>query len=113
MHLEEFILLVILNMVFNPVRRILPSECPNCNQNTLSLYDNRNRRINYSLLCKYNTFDQIKKQLNKFNTVIDALEKSNLKYLQCDNCKSIFVLDWTKKEIPYPCTKDKYKKFER
>ena len=103
MHLEEFILLVILNMVFNPVRRILPCECPNCNQNTLSLYDNRNRRINYSLLCKYNTFDQIKKKL----------EKSNLKYLQCDNCKSIFVLDWTKKEIPYPCTKDKYKKFER
>ena len=103
MHLEEFILLVILNMVFNPVRRILPSECPNCNQNTLLLYDNRNRRINYSLLCKYNTFDQIKKKL----------EKSNLKYLQCDNCKSIFVLDWTKKEIPYPCTKDKYKKFER
>lgn len=103
MHLEEFILLAILNMVFNPVRRILPSECPNCNQNTLSLYDNRNRRINYSLLCKYSTFDQIKKKL----------EKSNLKYLQCDNCKSIFVLDWTKKEIPYPCTKDKYKKFER
>lgn len=103
MHLEEFILLVILNMVFNPVRRILPSECPNCNQNTLSLYDNRNRRINYSLLCKYNTFDQIKKKL----------EKSNLKYLQCDNCKAIFVLDWTKKEIPYPCTKDKYKKFEK
>lgn len=103
MHLEEFILLVILNMVFNPVRRILPCECPNCNQNTLSLYDNRNRRINYSLLCKYNTFDQIKKKL----------EKSNLKYLQCDNCKSIFVLDWTKKEIPYPCTKDKYKKFEK
>ena len=89
--------------MINPVRRILPSECPNCKKESLSLYDNRDRRINYSLLCKYNTFDQIKKKI----------EKSNLRYMKCDNCKSIFILDWTKKEIPYPATKDKYEKFER
>lgn len=89
--------------MISPVRRLLPSECPNCGNNTLSLYDKYDKRINYPLLCKYNTFDQIKRKL----------EKTDLKYLRCDNCKSIFILDWTKSVIPYPSTKEKYKEFER
>lgn len=88
--------------LINPVRRILPCECPNCGKSNISIYDNKDRRINYSLLCKYNTFDQIKKKL----------EKADLKYMKCDICKSVFVLDWTKKEIPYPITKKVYKEFE-
>lgn len=87
----------------NIVRRLLPSECPNCGSHSICLYDKYDRRINYPLLCKYNTFDQIKKKL----------EKSDLKYMRCDNCKSVFILDWTKKEIPYPTTKNKYKEFEK
>lgn len=85
------------------VRRLSPSECPNCKKSSLSLYDKYDKRINYSLLCKYNTYDQIKKKL----------EKTDLKYLRCDNCKSVFILDWTKKDIPYPATKDKYIQFEK
>lgn len=85
------------------VKRLLPSICPNCNKESLSIYDIYDRRINYSLLCKYNTFDQINKKL----------EKTNLKYMRCDLCKSVFILDWTKKKIPYPTTKDIYKEFEK
>lgn len=85
------------------VRRLLPSECPNCKMNSLSLYDKYDRRINYSLLCKYNSFSQIKRKI----------EKTDLKYMRCDNCKSVFILDWTKKDIPYPSTKEKYREFER
>lgn len=84
------------------VRRILPSECPHCGSNSIYIYDKYGKRINYPLLCKYNTFDQIKKKF----------EKSDLKYMQCDNCKEIFTLDWTKKQIPYPVSKDLYRKFE-
>ena len=89
--------------MINPVRRILPSECPNCGKNTIALYDKYDKRINYSLLCKYNSFDKISKKI----------EKTDLKYMRCDTCKCVFVLDWTKKEIPYPTTKDKYKEFEK
>ena len=84
------------------VRRILPCECPNCETNTLSLYDRYDRKINYSLLCKYNDFDKIQKKF----------EKIDLRYLRCDNCKSVFILDWTNTLIPYPTTKEKYKEFE-
>ena len=48
------------------VRRLLPSECPNCKMNSLSLYDKYDRRINYSLLCKYNSFGQIKRKIEKY-----------------------------------------------
>lgn len=89
--------------LINPVRRILPSECPNCRNNTISIYDKFDRRVNYSLLTRYNSPEQIKKKL----------EKSDLKYMRCDVCKSVFALDWTRKEIPYPVDKDKYKEFER
>lgn len=89
-------------VLINPVRRILPSECPNCGNQTISIYDNKDRRINYSLLCKYNEFSKIKQKL----------ENTDLKYMKCDSCKSVFILDWTKKEIPYPTTKEKYKEFE-
>lgn len=87
----------------NPVKRLLPSKCPNCGNHTISLYDKFDRKINYPLLCRYNSFDQIKKKL----------EKTDLKYMRCDSCKSVYVLDWTKKEIPYPSTKEVYKEFER
>lgn len=89
--------------LINPVRRILPCECPKCGNNTIAIYDKFDKRINYSLLCRYNTFEQIKKKL----------ERIDLKYMRCDACKSVFVLDWTKKEIPYPTSKDTYRKFER
>lgn len=87
----------------NPIKRILPSECPKCGKNSLSLYDKYDKRINYQILCRYNSLTQIQKKL----------EKTDLRYLKCDNCKSVFILDWTKKEVPYPTTKEKYKKFER
>lgn len=90
-------------MYVNPIRRLLPCECPNCGNKSVSIYDKFDRRINYPLLCKYNTFDQIK----------NKLEKSDLKYMRCDSCKSVFVLDWTRKEIPYPITKDTYREFEK
>lgn len=85
------------------VRRILPSECPNCGKNSISLYDKFDRRVNYSLLTKYNSFDQIKKKF----------EKTDFKYMRCDLCKHVFVLDWTRSQIPYPTNKDIYKEFER
>lgn len=85
------------------IRRLLPCECPNCNRATISMYDKYNNRINYPLLCKYNTFDQIKKKL----------ENTDIKYMKCESCKSVFVLDWTKQLVPYPNTKEVYKEFER
>lgn len=87
----------------NPIRRLLPCECPNCNNRTVSMYDKYGNRINYPLLCKYNTFDQIKKKL----------ENTDIRYMRCDSCKSIFILDWTKQIIPYPNTKKVYKEFEK
>lgn len=86
-----------------PIQRILPSECPNCGNHSISIYDRKDNRINYSLLCKYNSFEQIKIKLSK----------SDLKYMKCESCKSVFVLDWTRNEIPYPCTKEVYNKFEK
>lgn len=85
------------------VKRLFPHTCPNCGNNNISIYDKFDKRINYSLLCKYNNKDQIKKKL----------ENTDLKYMKCDICKYIFTLDWTKGEIPYPISKDKYKEFER
>lgn len=85
-----------------PVKRLLPSKCPNCGNESISLYDNKDRRINYPLMCKYNTFNQIKKKI----------EKSEIKYMKCDICKCVFVPDWTRKEVPYPTNKTIYKEFE-
>lgn len=84
------------------VKRITPVYCPNCGNDTVALYDDRDRRINYAILFKYNNKEQIKKKL----------ENANLKYMRCDSCKSIYILDWTRDELPYPATKIKYKKFE-
>lgn len=88
--------------LISPVKRLLPSKCPNCGQESISIYDRFDRRINYVLLCKYNNFEQIEKKL----------EKSELKYMKCDRCKTIFCLDWTRKGIPYPINKNIYTKFE-
>ena len=85
-----------------PIRRLLPSECPNCNNDSLFIYDKNNNRINYSLLCKYNTFEQIERKF----------QQSDLRYMRCESCKSIFILDWTKQIIPCPNTKETYKEFE-
>lgn len=85
------------------VKRLLPYTCPSCGTNRISIFDKFDRRINYSLLCKYNNEDQIKKKL----------ENTDLKYMKCDICKSIFVLDWTRDEIPYPLYKNIYNDFER
>lgn len=87
----------------NIVKRLLPSTCPNCGNNNISIYDKFDKIINYSLLCKYNSKDQIKKKL----------ENTDLKYMRCDVCKSIFTLNWTKGAIPYPISKDSYKRFEK
>lgn len=84
------------------VRRIYPSECPNCGKNTINIYDKFGRMINYSLLAKYNTVDQI----------YDKIIKSDLKYMKCSSCNKDFILDWTRSKIPYPSNKDKYKEFE-
>lgn len=91
-----------MDKLYRPVRRLLPSECPNCGNNTISIYDRKDNRINYPLLCKYNSFEEIQKKL----------EKSNIRYMRCDSCKSVFILDWTKQIIPYPNTIEVYKEFE-
>lgn len=91
------------NTLCNPVRRLLPSECPKCKNRTISIYDKYDKKINYNLLCRYNTFDQIKKKI----------ENTDLRYMRCDSCKSVFILDWTKQIIPYPNTKEVYKEFEK
>lgn len=87
----------------NIVKRLSPNTCPNCGNNNISIYDKFDKRINYSLLCKYNSKDQIKKKL----------ENTDLKYMRCDICKSIFTLNWTRGDIPYPISKDLYKRFEK
>ena len=86
----------------NPVKRLLPCTCPNCGNNTVSMYDKKDNRINYPLLCRYNSFEQIQKKL----------ENTDIRYMRCDVCKSVFILDWTKQIIPYPNTKIVYKEFE-
>lgn len=90
-------------VLINPVRRLYPSECPNCGKNNIIIYDKFGRVINYSLLIKYNTNDQI----------YDKIKKSDLKYMKCNSCGKEFILDWTRNKIPYPITKDKYKEFEK
>lgn len=85
------------------VKRLLPHTCPECGNNSISIYDKFDKRVNYTLLCRYNTEDQIKKKL----------QNTDLKYMKCDVCKSVFILDWTKGEIPYPISKVMYRKFER
>lgn len=87
----------------NPFKRLFPCECPKCGNNTISMYDKYDKRINYALLCRYNTFEQIKKKI----------ENTDLRYMRCDSCKSVFILDWTKQIIPYPNTKEVYKEFEK
>lgn len=89
--------------LINPVERILPCTCPKCGNNTITIYNKFDKRINYPLLNRYNSPEQIKKKL----------ENTDLKYMRCDVCKTVFTLDWTKGEIPYPISKDMYKKFER
>lgn len=84
------------------VRRILPCECPNCHKNTICIYDKYGKMINYPLLLKYNNEDQI----------LLKLKNTDLKYMRCDSCKSVFILDWTRGKIPYPSTKEVYKEFE-
>lgn len=88
--------------LYYPVTRLLPSECPNCGKQTLCLYDKYDKKINYGLLCKYNNFEQIKRKI----------ENTELKYMKCDSCKSVYILDWTKQMIPYPNIKKVYKEFE-
>lgn len=85
------------------VKRLLPHTCPKCGNNTISIFDKFDRRVNYQLLNRYNSSEQIKKKI----------ENTDLKYMRCDVCKSVFVLDWTKGEIPYPISKDTYREFER
>lgn len=85
------------------VKRLYPHTCPNCTNNTISIYDKFDKRVNYGLLCRYNNPEQIKIKL----------KKTDLKYMRCDVCKSVFVLDWTRGEIPYPMFKEIYEEFER
>lgn len=88
--------------LINPVKRILPYECPKCGNKTINIYDKWDKRVNYSLLCRYNTYEQVKRKL----------ENTDLKYMRCDACKSIFILDWSREKIPYPISKDIFIKFE-
>lgn len=88
--------------LINIVKRLLPCDCPRCLRSNIVIYDAKNNKINYSLLCKYNNREKIYKKI----------ERVPLKYMQCESCKSIFVLDWTRDIIPYPVDKYTYREFE-
>ena len=90
------------NELINIVKRLLPNDCPRCFNPSIVIYDSKGNKINYSLLCKYGDKDKVYKKI----------ERVPLSYMQCESCKSIFILDWTRDIIPYPVDKYTYREFE-
>lgn len=82
------------------IERINPSLCPNCNNESIELFDNRNRKINYPLILRYNNKD----------TIIKKLSSVTLKTMKCNKCGKEFIIDWDR-DLPYPLTKKEAFKF--